>query len=87
MSSLPMQHLETQFATDSSAFSTCRFVSWCNKKPGRVIDNRKWMKMHIMCGTKTHIVTEVRISGWEAHDTTFFEPLLDRTAQNSTWKA
>ena len=81
-SSLPLKHLETQFAIDSSGFSTCRFVSWYNKKHGRVVDNREWVKMHLMCGTNTHIVTEVRVSGWEAHDTNFFEPLLDRTARN-----
>ena len=81
-SSLPMKHLESQFAVDSSGFSTCRFVSWFNKKHGRVVDNREWVKMHLNCGTFTHIVTEVRISGWEAHDTNFFEPLLERTARN-----
>ena len=71
-SSLPLKHLETQFAIDSSGFSTCRFVNWYNKKHGRVVDNREWVKMHLVCGTSTHIVTEVRISGWEAHDTNFF---------------
>ena len=81
-SSLPVKHLETQFAVDSSGFSTCRFVSWYNKRWGRVQDNREWVKMHLNCGTNTHIVTEVRISGWEAHDTNFFKPLLERTAGN-----
>ena len=81
-SSLPVKHLESQFAVDSSGFSTCRFVSWYNKKHKRVVDNREWVKMHLICGTKTHIVTEVRVSGWEAHDTNFFEPLLERTARN-----
>lgn len=81
-SSLPVKHLETQFAIDSSGFSTCRFVSWYNKKHGRVVDNREWVKMHLTCGTSTHIVTEVRISGWAAHDTNYFKPLLERTARN-----
>ena len=81
-SSLPMKHLESQFAVDSSGFSTCRFVSWYNKKHRRVVDNREWVKMHLICGTNTHIVTEVRISGWDANDTTFLEPLLERTSRN-----
>ena len=38
--------------------------------------------MHLTSGTKTHIVTEVIISGWRANDTSFFEPLLERTARN-----
>ena len=81
-SSLPMRHLESQCAVDSSGFSTCRFVSWYNRKHRRVVDNREWVKMHLMTGTHTHIVTEVRISGWEAHDTNFFEPLLERTVRD-----
>ena len=35
-----------------------------------------------MCGTKTQIVTAVDISGWTAHDTNFFIPLVQRTAEN-----
>ena len=81
-SSLPVKPLETQFAIDSSGFSTCRFVSWYNKKHKKVVDNREWVKAHIISGVRTHIITEVRISGWNAHDTTFFEPLLERTARN-----
>lgn len=81
-SSLPLKHLESQFAIDSTGFSTCRFVNWYNKRWGRVQDNREWVKMHVTQGVNTHIVTEVQISGWEAHDTTFFEHLLTRTARN-----
>ena len=81
-SSQPLKHLESQFAVDSSGFSTCRFISWYNVKHRRVQDNREWVKVHINSGVNTHIVTEVRVSRWEAHDTNFFEPLLTRTAQN-----
>ena len=35
-----------------------------------------------MCGVNTHIVTSVDVSGWEAHDTTYFVPLLEQTARN-----
>ncbi len=35
-----------------------------------------------MCGVKTHIVTSVDISGWEAHDTTYFAPLVEEAAQH-----
>ena len=86
-SSLPMRHLESQFAVDSSGFSTYRFVSRYNRKHRRVVDNREWVKMHLMTGTHTHIVTEVRISGWEAHDTNFFEPLLERTVRDFSVEA
>ena len=77
VSSLPLKAVETQFAIDSSGFTTSRFIRWYNKKYGRDIDNREWVKVHLMCGVNTHIVTSVDVSGWEAHDTTYFVPLLE----------
>src|SRR5262249_53684665 len=61
--------------------STCRFVRWFNKKYGREIDNREWVKVHLMCGVDTKIVTSVDVSGWAANDTPYFVPLLERTAK------
>jgi transposase len=82
LSSLPLKSIETDFAVDSSGFSTCRFVRWFNKKYGKEVDNRAWVKAHLMCGTKTQIVTAVDISGWTAHDTNFFIPLVQTTAEH-----
>jgi transposase len=81
-SSLPLKATETEFAVDSSGFSTCRYVRWFNKKYGRETDNREWVKVHLMCGVNTKIVTAVDISGWAANDTTYFVPLVERTAAN-----
>jgi transposase len=74
--------VETAFAGDSSGFSTSRFVRWFNKKYGKEVDNREWVKVHLMCGVKTNIVTAVEISGWMANDTTYFEPLFERTVKH-----
>lgn len=82
VSSLPLKAIETEFAVDSSGFTTSRFIRWFNKKYGKEIDNREWVKVHLMCGVNTHIVTSVDISGWEAHDTSYFIPLVEQTAQN-----
>ncbi len=82
LSSLPLKVVETDFAVDSSGFSTSRFVCWYNKKYGREVDNRQWVKCHLMCGVKTKIVTSVDISGWTAHDTTYFVPLVEATAEH-----
>lgn len=82
VSSLPLKAIETDFAVDSSGFSTSRFVRWFNKKYGREVDNREWVKVHLMCGVNTKVVTAVDISGWTAHDTNYFIPLLARTAQH-----
>jgi transposase len=82
LSSLPLKGIENNFAVDSSGFSTCRFVRWFNKKYGREIDNREWVKVHLMCGVETKIVTAVDVSGWAANDTPYFVPLLERTAKH-----
>jgi len=80
VSSLPLKVIEADFAVDSSGFSTCRYVRWFNRKYGREVDNREWVKVHLMCGVNTKIVTAVDVSGWAANDTTYFVPLLERTA-------
>ncbi|MBI2166492.1 MAG: transposase [Chloroflexi bacterium] len=81
-SSLPLKAVETDFAVDSSGFGTSRFVRWYNKKYGRELDNREWVKVHLMCGVKTHTVTSAEISGWAANDTTYFAPLVEETAKH-----
>jgi transposase len=81
-SSLPLRAVETEFAVDSSGFGTSRFVRWYNKKYGREIDNREWVKCHLMCGVRTNIVTSVEMSNWAANDSPFFVPLLNETAQH-----
>lgn len=57
LSSLPLKGIENNFAVDSSGFSTCRFVRWFNKKYGREIDNREWVKVHLMCGVATNALS------------------------------
>ena len=74
--------VEDSFAVDSSGFSTSRFVRWFNKKYGRETDNRTWVKCHLMVGTRTKVVTSVDVSGWTANDTTYFVPLVERTAEH-----
>jgi Transposase DDE domain len=82
VSSLPLKAVESDFAVDSSGFSTSRFIRWYSKKHGRVPDNREWVKVHLMCGVNTKTVTSVEVSGWMAHDTNYFVPLVERTAGN-----
>ena len=81
-SSLPLKAIETDFAVDSSGFSTCRFVKWFNARYGHEQDNHDWIKVHLMCGVKTNIVTSIEISGRHAHDAPFFPSLVKTTARN-----
>jgi transposase len=41
-----------------------------------------WLKAHVMCGVKTHIITSVEVSDRHDNDYGFFAPLVKATAQN-----
>lgn len=83
-SSLPLTAIESDFAVDSSGFSTCRFVQWIDAKytNPQLMTKREWIKVHLMCGVKTNVVTSVQISDRFANDSPFFKPLVDATAKN-----
>src|SRR6185503_20718546 len=80
-SALPLKSIETEFAVDSSGFSTTNYVRWFDVKYGNNEDWHDWLKMHLMVGTSTHIVTSVELSGATSHDSPFYKPLLDATAK------
>jgi len=81
-SSLPLKSIETDFAVDSSGFSTTSYVRWFDVKYGKDEDWHDWIKMHLMCGTSTHIVTSVELSRARSHDSPYFKPLVDATAKS-----
>jgi DDE family transposase len=83
-SSLPLQTIESDFAVDSSGFSVCRFYQWVAAKytEPKQMTKRNWIKVHLMCGVKTNIVTAVEITDRFAADVKYFEPLVNATAQN-----
>jgi transposase len=80
-SAMPLKPIETAFATDSSGFSTTRFVRWFDVKYGGNEDWHDWIKMHLMCGVTTHIVASVELSGAQMHDSPFFKPLVEQAAR------
>ena len=81
LSSLPLRSIETNFAPDSSGFSTSRFLRWFNRKYGRETDNREWVKAHVLCGVRTNVVVSAMVSEWSAHDSPYLVPLLERAAE------
>ena len=77
----PLSGVETTVAADSSGFSTCRFDRWFDHKWGKEQSKRKWLKAHIMAGTKTNIVTSVEITASNVNDSPMLPGLLDKTAE------
>jgi transposase len=85
-SSLPLQAIESDFAVDSSGFSTSRFVQWVQAKhhDPKLLTARQWVKVHLMCGVKTNVVTAVEITDRFAGDSPQFKGLVETTGQNFT---
>lgn len=81
-SSLPLKSVETEFAADSSGFSTSRFTRWFDIKYGQNKVKQDWVKCHLMCGVKTNVVTAVEIHEQFANDTKFLPTLISSTAEN-----
>jgi hypothetical protein len=69
-SSLPLCKVETVFAIDSTGLSTSRFGRWVDRRYGKaeVRDKRQWIKIHVICGVLTNIITAVEVSGPNAAD-------------------
>jgi transposase len=80
-SSLPLKAVETRFAVDSSGLSTGRFMRWISVRH-KEHEKHGWLKVHLMCGVKTNIVTSVEITSGFAGDSPYFVPLVRATAQN-----
>ena len=81
-SSLPLKAVESDFAVDSSGFTTSRFIRWFDHKYGAVRQQHEWVKVHLMCGVRTNIVTAVEIRDKDASDTKLLPDLVNTTGKN-----
>jgi transposase len=80
-SSTPLKAVETDFAVDSSGFSTSAIAHWYDERYGRHRHERRWVKVHLMCGVHTHIVTSVEVTPTDSADARQFAGLVATTAR------
>ncbi|MEM4255221.1 MAG: transposase [Candidatus Norongarragalinales archaeon] len=79
ISALPLKPFESTFAIDASGLSSAFYSRWLDY---RFNDDRRfhdWIKVHLMCGVKTHIVTAVTVTDGHTHDSPQFPTLLGIT--------
>lgn len=57
-------------------------MRWLDVKYGKEEDRRMWLKLHLMCGVKTNIVTSVEVSDGYAHDYHRYKSLVQHTADS-----
>lgn len=79
--SIQFMNIETDFAVDSSGFTTSKNVRWFDHRYG-VRTRQEWLKAHIVCGVKTNIITAAEITNQYVNDTKLFPALLEMTACN-----
>ena len=53
---------------------------------GQTVEKKDWIKVHLMCGVKTNVVTAVAVTDAHALDIPYFKPLVDATARNFTMR-
>ncbi len=82
LSALPLKEIETNFAVDSSGFSTSRFARWFDYKWGKEKKFRIWIKCHAIAGVKTNIITSVEITEGFSNDSPQLASLVQRTAES-----
>jgi transposase len=78
-SSRPLASIEQDFAADGSGFTSSRFVRWYDHKYGVVRQQHEWVKVHLMCGVKTNVVSAVEIAGKDASSTPMLPALVKGT--------
>lgn len=65
-SSAPLAAIERlaggQYAQDSTGFPTVFYERWFDQKHGKLRSQHTWVKLHLMVGTVTHVVTGVKVS-------------------------
>lgn len=81
LSSSALKEVETDFAVDSSGFSTSRFARYFNYKWGKESKYRIWLKAHICSGVKTNIITSVEITEGHSNDSPSLPRLVEETAK------
>ena len=88
LSAAPLKSVETDFAIDSSGFSTGQFMRWFDVKYGKAEDRRMWLKVHLMCGVKTNIARNSRVgegtpAEWKPQGVKFFDKVARTTPEKA----
>jgi transposase len=80
--SLPLKAIEKTFAVDATGFSCARYVQWINEKDETKRSGHDWVKVHVACGVKTHVVAAAVIKGRRAHEAPIFPALMKQVKEN-----
>ena len=80
-SATPLKAVENDFAVDSSGFATNTYNRWFDHKWGKERSEVRWVKAHLICGVKTHVVTSAEVTATETADSPQLPALVNATAK------
>ena len=82
LSALPLRDVEVDFAQDSSGFASTAYRRWFDHKWGGSKKETKWVKVHLMCGIRTNIVTVADATASMSADSPFLPQFVRITAEH-----
>ena len=81
-SAAPLASVESDFAVDSTGFSTSVYRRWFDHKYGREMKEATWVKAHAMVGVVTNVVTSVNVTDSNGADSPELPALVAATDQH-----
>ena len=84
-SALPLRDVETYFAIDSSGFASTSYHQWFEEKWGKGGGSKKavqWVKLHLMCGVQSNIVTVADATASQSADSPYLPGFTRTTAEH-----
>ena len=82
LSALPLRDLEVDFAQDASGFASTAYHRWFDHKWGGSKKETKWVKVHLMCGVQTNIVTVADAAAGQSADSPYLPDFVRITAEH-----
>ena len=81
-SALPLRDIEVDFAIDSSGFASTAYNRWFDHKWGASKKEARWVKLHIMCGVRTNIITVADATAAQSADAPYLPEFVRATAEH-----
>jgi transposase len=85
LSSMPLTGYEDTFAVDATGMANSLYSRWFDFRFGKLGAQREthsWLKIHLMVGTKSGIVTAINVTDGRSADSPQFPELVLETAKN-----
>lgn len=77
---LPLRAVESQFAVDSTGFGTSTYHRWFDKKYGREMQAKRFVKAHVITGCKTNVIAGIEVTDENVHDNPVLPSLVKGAA-------